>query len=421
MPLRVFDPTWLMWFGMALAFAAMIHGASSMLAVRLRMKPHRVATAAAGTPRAGDAAGASDAAHAARAAAEGTAPVTILKPLCGPEPMLYECLRSFCDQEYPAFQIVFGVRDNDDPAVDVVRRLQREFPGLELALAANAAQHGTSRKVSNLINMMPLARHDNLVLADSDIRVGRDYLRRVVAPLHDPRVGVVTCAYRGAPQPGIWSLLGALFINEWFLPSVRLAALAGSRAFAFGATIALRRDVLVAIGGLQAVVNSLADDYRLGELTRRLGLSTVLSDVVVETSVHEASLGDLLRHELRWLRTIRAVQPVGYSLAFVTFGVPVAAVGSALTACAKPALVMLGVTLAARLSLHWVVRRRDSALSHLWLLPVRDALGLMLWAWSFVTRRVQWRYDRFLVRRDGSAQSVREDRVPEAYQARTNA
>jgi ceramide glucosyltransferase len=389
---------------MALAFVAMIHGASAMFAVRLRLKPHRavMGAAAAGT-------------------APGTVPVTIMKPLCGPEPLLYECLRSFCDQDHPAFQIVFGVRDSHDPAVEVVRRLQREFPALELALAANAAQHGTSRKVSNLINMLPLARHETLVLADSDIRVGRDYLRRVVAPLQDPRVGVVTCAYRGAPQPGIWSLLGALFINEWFLPSVRLAALAGSRAFAFGATIALRRNVLAGIGGFHSVVNSLADDYRLGELTRRLGLSTVLSDVVVETSVNEASLGDLVRHELRWLRTIRAVQPFGYSLAFVTFGVPVAALGSALTACAKPALVMLGVTLVARIALHCVLRRRGSTVLHLWLLPVRDALGLVLWAWSFLTRTVHWRHDRFLVRRYGSAQAVCEDRVPAEYRARTNA
>jgi ceramide glucosyltransferase len=202
-------------------------------------------------------------------------------------------------------------------------------------------QHGTSRKVSNLVNMMPAARHDYFVIADSDVRVERDYLSRVVAPLQDEGVGIVTCAYRGVPRAGVWSLLGSQFINEWFIPSVRVAALGGSRAFAFGVTIAMSRRVLCRIGGFMSIVNQLADDYRLGELTRNLGLRTVLSDVEVETFVAETSLGDLVRHELRWLRTIRAVRPVGYLLAFITFGVPVAALGVVLSGGAPVTLAML--------------------------------------------------------------------------------
>src|ERR1700730_5796844 len=180
-------------------------------------------------------------------------PVTVLKPLCGAERHLYDCLRSFCDQAYPGFQIVFGVRDPDDPAVIVVRRLQREFQRLDLDIAINPAQHGSSGKVSNLINTMPFARYDYLVVADSDVRVAPDYLARVIPPLLDTAVGIVTCPYRGSARRRLWSVLGSAFINDWFIVSVYVAALLGSRAFAFGATIAMRREVLAAIGGCLAM------------------------------------------------------------------------------------------------------------------------------------------------------------------------
>jgi len=333
-------------------------------------------------------------------------PVTVLKPLCGAERHLYDCLRSFCDQAYPRFQLVFGVRDPEDPAVTVVRRLQREFPGLDLQIAINPAQHGSSGKVSNLINMMPFARYDYLVVADSDVRVAPDYLAQVVPALLDTAVGIVTCPYRGYPRGGPWSVLGAAFINDWFMPSVYVAALLGSRAFAFGATIAMRREVLASIGGFTPIADQLADDYRLGELTRRLGLRTVLAEVVVETSVDERSLGDLVGHELRWLRTIRTVRPVGYALSFVTFGLAPAALGSLLAAGARAALAMLAITALARLMLHSTGRDARSALEQLWALPLTDLLAFALWCWGFVTRRVQWRHARYRVARDGSAHPI---------------
>jgi len=336
-------------------------------------------------------------------------PVTILKPLCGAEPELYECLRSFCDQAYPSFQIVFGVRDRDDPAVAVVSRLRAEFPAADLAVAIDRRQHGNSRKVSSLINMMALARHDFLVIADSDIRVERDYLAKVVAPLLDAKVGIVTCLYRGNPRPGFWSLLGSMFIDEWFMPSVCVTAMAGSRSFAFGATIAIRRQVLARIGGFEAIASQLADDFRIGELTRGLGLRTVLSEVVVDTCVDERTLSDLLRHELRWLRTIRAVRPAGYSFSFITFGLPVAALGTLLAGGARPAVIWFGATMLARLMLHSAVRRTNSALWHLLLLPLRDGLGLTLWAWGFAARSVHWRNDRYRVIRDGSVHPILKD------------
>jgi ceramide glucosyltransferase len=333
-------------------------------------------------------------------------PVTILKPLCGVEAATYECLRSFCDQAYADFQIVFGVSSESDPAVALVRRLQQEFPQRRLDLVADRRRHGSSNKVSNLINMLPVARHEYLVLADSDVRVTRDYLARVVAPLLDGDVGIVTCGYRGEAPSGVWSALGCSFINEWFMPSVRVAALSGSRSFAFGATIALRRQVLARIGGFAAIANQLADDYRLGELTRGLGLRTVLSEVTVEVCVSEPTLAELVRHELRWLRTIRAIRPFGYGMSFVTVGLPVAGAGALLAGCSPAVLVLLGVTLAARLLLHWKTRRAGSAVLQLALLPVRDLLTLTLWSWSFVTRRVRWRNDDYLVARDGSVLPV---------------
>ena len=371
----------LQWVGFALAACAMIYGAVVWAAMNIRTRRSQI------TP-------------------SELPPVTILKPLCGAEPETYACLRSFCDQAYPEFQLIFGVCDPQDPVVAIVNRLQGEFPLRDLQLSVGRRQHGSNRKVSNLINMMPLARHEFLVLSDSDVQVKRDYLAKVVAPLLDAGVGIVTCAYRGRPRRGLWSLLGALFINEWFIPSVRVAAMAGSRAFAFGTTIAMRREVLAGIGGFTAIADQLADDYRLGELTRRQGLRTVLSEVVVDVCVAERSFGELIRHELRWLRTIRALRPLGYGLTFITFGMPVAALGVLLAEGAAPAVGMLAVTALARVMLHSSTRDPGSNPLQVLILPLRDVLSLGLWAWSFVTRSVYWREDLYRVTRDGSTQLV---------------
>lgn len=374
---------WMLWCGSAAAASAAAYAVAAVLAVRVRAVPDTRTTPCEPPP------------------------VTVLKPLCGAERGLYECLRSFCDQDYPRFQIVFGVSDGADPAVKIVHRLEREFPHVDMTLVVDRRQHGSSRKVSNLMNMLPLARHESLVISDSDVRVERDYLSRVAPPLLDADVGIVTCPYRGVPGRGLWSLLGALFINDWFIPSVRVAAMAGSRAFAFGVTIALRREVLARIGGFAAIANQLADDYRLGELTRALGLRTVLSDVVVDTYVTEPTFAELVRHELRWLRTIRAVRPLGYALSFITFGVPIALFGSVLSFGARPALTGLIVAAVARIMLHFRVRGAARASSReLVVLPLRDVLSLALWAWGFVNREVRWRDDLYRVTRDGSVQPL---------------
>jgi ceramide glucosyltransferase len=333
-------------------------------------------------------------------------PVTILKPLCGAEEETYECLRSFCDQRYPKFQVVFGIADPADAAIAIAQRLQVEFPERDLQIVIDGRQHGSNRKVSNLINMFPFASHDYLVLSDSDVRVTSDYLSKVTEPLRESDVGIVTCAYRGAARRGFWSLLGSLFINEWFMPSVNVAALVGTRCFAFGATIAMRRDVLSRAGGFSAIANHLADDYRLGELTRDLGLRTVLSEVVVEVAVVERTLRELVGHELRWLRTIRAVKPLEYSFCFVTFTIPIVLIATLLSGGTPAGFSMLGTTALARALLHLKTRQPNPTFLQFVISPIRDVLSLMLWGWSFRTRNVRWRDHHVQVMRDGSVESI---------------
>ena len=197
-----------------------------------------------------------------------------------------------------------------------------------------------------------------------------------------------------------------MFVNEWFMPSVRVAAALGSRRFAFGATVALRRTTLMRIGGFTAIADQLPDDYRLGELTRRLGLRTVLSEVEVETTVDEAGPGALVRHELRWLRTIRTVQPLGYALGGITFGLPVALAGALLAGGSVATVTMLAITAAARLMLNSAPRSSRSLPGQLGLVALNDLLSLALWCWSFTTRRVHWRDARYHVARDGTIHPI---------------
>ncbi|MGH8302849.1 MAG: glycosyltransferase, partial [Steroidobacteraceae bacterium] len=195
-------------------------------------------------------------------------------------------------------------------------------------------------------------------------------------------------------------------INDWFIPSVRVAALFGSRAFAFGATIALRRDELEAIGGFQAIADQLADDYRLGELTRRRGQRTELSDVVVDTVVDERTFQHLSQHGLRWLSTIRVVRPGGYVFSAVTFSLPVAVLGCAVAGATALTLSLLAATAVLRLLLHFAAQSPARSWSQLWAIPLADALGFALWCGAFLTREVQWRQGRYRVARDGSVQPI---------------
>ena len=334
-------------------------------------------------------------------------PVTILKPLCGVEPGLYEHLRSFCRQDYPEFQVVFGVRDQADPAFSVAERLRAEFPSLPIDIVVNSQQHGSNYKTSNLINMLVRARHDVLAIADSDVFVGPDYLHSVTAPLVDHHVGLVTCIYRDMPTGRMWSRLGAMYINEWYVPSVLLAWLFGHQGYASGQTLCLRRDTLQGIGGLRAISNHLAEDYRLGELIRGLGQRIVLSQYVVKGQHHEQDLDSLIRHELRWMRTLRTLRPRSFRLIFLTFTLPTALFGLILIPTESPlstaAWTLGGIAIAARLVLHLLHRAGGDRplLSDIWLLPVRELLMCLVWCRSFMNSLITWRGVQFEVGADG--------------------
>jgi ceramide glucosyltransferase len=337
--------------------------------------------------------------------------VTVLKPLCGAEPGLYENLRSFCQQDYPEFQIVFGVSDPDDPALRVVEHLLAEFPKLPIDLVIDPRQHGGNRKVSSLINMLGRARHDVLLIADSDAFAGPDYLSTVTAPLLDRKVGLVTCLYHGEPTGPIWSRLGAMYVNEWYMPSVLLARLFGHQGYASGQTLCMRRETLQGIGGLRAIADHLADDYRLGELIRDLGLRIVLSPHVLRAEHHEPSLDLLVQHELRWMRTLRILRPRSFSLIFFGFSLPLAVLGVLLCAVegspSRLAWMLFEVTVVARFALHFAHRLRGKRplMADFWLLPARDLLLCWVWWRTFFTSRITWRGSEFDVDAHGIMRS----------------
>ncbi|HEY4471394.1 MAG TPA: bacteriohopanetetrol glucosamine biosynthesis glycosyltransferase HpnI, partial [Stellaceae bacterium] len=256
-------------------------------------------------------------------------PVSVLKPLHGADPGLQENLRSFVDQDYPEMQVVFGVRHGADAALPVARELIRNRPARDIALVIDPRATGSNLKVANLENMLPAAKHEIIVLADSDMRVDPGYLAAVTAPLWDRRNGAVTCLYKGMPAGGLWSRLGTMHINFAFLPSALLGEMLKTGGGCFGATIALRREVLQRIGGFARIRDELADDHRLGDAVREMGLATVLSPYIVENHVAEPSLRSLWQHELRWARTVRAMAPLGFAGSIITHTIVLALLAAA--------------------------------------------------------------------------------------------
>jgi len=327
--------------------------------------------------------------------------VTVLKPLHGLEPDLYANLAGFCAQDYPSpVQIVFGVGDRADPAVGVVHKLVADFPGRDLTLVINARRYGENRKVSNLINMAREARYEVLIVSDSDIVVGPDYLTHVAAALAAPGVGLVTCLYRGAPTAGIWSRLSAAAIDYHFLPNVLVGLKLGLAAPCFGSTIALRRETLAAIGGFEAVADQLADDYALGALVRRSGLTVAIPNSIVAHGCTEQSARDLIRHELRWARTIRSIDPAGFAGLAITYALPLALIGLVLGGI-NPAGLIVIAALASRFLLQSEVDRAFHLRGELfWIGPLRDLLSFGIFVTSFFGRGVEWRGHRYGLRAD---------------------
>jgi ceramide glucosyltransferase len=326
--------------------------------------------------------------------------VSILKPLKGTDPEIYQSFRSHCVQDYPEYEIIFGVSDPNDPAVTSVRQLQSEFPAQNIRLIVCHKILGSNVKVSNLVQMLAEARYQYLLVNDSDIRVEADYLRRVMAPLTNPKVGMVTCLYRGVAAATLSSRIESLGISTDFCAGVLAARqLEGGLKFGLGSTMAFRRDDLEKIGGFESFADYLADDYELGRRLAGLGLEVRLSDVVVETNLPAYRAPEFLSHQLRWARGVRDSRSGGYFGLVLTYGLLWSCAVVAASRGALWAWVLAGTTLFLRAAVAVVVGKsvlNDRQLfRQLWLLPLRDLVAVGVWIASLAGHTVSWRGTRF--------------------------
>lgn len=329
-----------------------------------------------------------------------TQPVSILKPLKGTDPEMYESFRSHCLQDYPEYEIIFGVSDAKDPSIKLVERLKAEFPQRTIRFMVCGQNLGANAKVSCLAQMLPQARYEHLIVNDSDIRVAPDYVRHVLAPLSDTKVGLVTCLYRGVANAALGSRLESLGISTDFCAGILAARqLEGGLRFGLGSTLAFRRRDLQAIGGFEAFVDYLADDYQIGSRIAGLGLKATLSDVVVETFLPRYTLRGFFAHQLRWARTVRDSRFWGYVGLGFTFGLPWAVLSLVLARGSVWAWALLAVTATMRAAMAIVVGMLvlgDRQVKRfLALIPLRDVLALLVWVVSFAGHTVAWRGDSF--------------------------
>ena len=337
--------------------------------------------------------------------------VTILKPLHQGEPDLFANLETFFVLDYAGpVQILFGVHDEADPAIEVVRALQAKYPNRDTAIVADTALYGANAKISNLINMLPSARHDTLVLSDSDIAVGPKWLTQVTAALARPGVGIVTCLYTGEPAKDghkLWSSLAAMGTSYTFLPNAVLGTSLGLATPCFGSTIALRRQTLDEVGGFAAFADQLADDYEMGRAVRAKGYTLAIPAMGVGHTAAEDSAGELFRHELRWSRTIRMVNPLGHVGSFVTHGFAFALMSAIFLDFNTVSLAVLGLALAARLFLKARIDGHFGTYAGpYWLVPLRDLLSFAVFVVSLCGETVHWRGTHFAVEPSGAMSQV---------------
>lgn len=328
--------------------------------------------------------------------------VSILKPLHGTEPLLDVALESFFLLDHPRYQLVFGAEDPDDPAIALVRHLHRRHPSVDIAIVTGPTVAGRNRKVANLIAMLPAATHDLLVISDADIHVAPDFLDAVIPLLAMPDAGLATTFYTGLPaQATLADTLGAMQINHAFLPGAAIARRLG-RQDCLGATMALTRTTLATIGGLPALLDHLADDNVLGRRVRAAGRRVAIAPAIPATTVAESSLSALIRHELRWARTIRALEPFAYVGILVQFPLFWAMLALLLAGLAPWAWIALALAAGLRYAL---ARRLEHRLGFgggraaptlaktapPWLFLLRDGLSAFIFAASFWSDTVVWR------------------------------
>ena len=330
--------------------------------------------------------------------------ITILKPVRGVEPGLAENLRSFCAQDYPEFEVVFGVLDPADPALPIVRRVAADYPDRTTVVVGDGIAEHRNPKIATLAPMVPHAKHALLVISDSDMRVTPDYLDAIATAFADDGVGAATCIYRGEPaDDGLASRLGAMWIGEQFAPSALVAAAVEPLTYCFGATMAIRRDAFAAIGGLRGLGTQLADDHTLGRLVTEQGFRVALARCVVANVVSESGVRELLLHELRWARTIRTVRPRSYYGIVLTYPLPLALLYAVLTKDRGRVIPVLALAGLARLALHREAHRAlgTRAYPSPLLIPLRDAFGIAVWIGGLAGRDVRWRDAAFRVAANG--------------------
>jgi ceramide glucosyltransferase len=337
--------------------------------------------------------------------------VTILKPVKGLEIDSYDNFASFCRQQYAGrVQLLFAVASPDDAVVPVIRQLIADFPELDIGLVINPAIHGPNYKVSNLINAFPQAKHEIIIVCDSDIRVTPDYLDSVTSHFINPQVGLVTSLYRTSSVHGIATALEATGFTVEMIPNVLVALQLEGLSFALGASMTVRRNALASIGGFESLADYLADDYQLGNKIHHAGWQIALNSCFVESMVKTEDLMSVLSRQLRWSRTMRVSRPGGYLASGITLPFPALLLATLVAASPISALTAVLLLYTVRLTVSTIFSRRfvqDGLLPHwLWLLPLRDMLAFFTWALSFLGNRVEWRGSRFILKAGGKIEEI---------------
>lgn len=340
-----------------------------------------------------------------------TPAVSIIKPVKGMDGDSYDNFASFCSQDYAgAMQLVFAAASPDDPVIPVIRQLMDDCSNHDISLIINPALHGPNLKVSNLINAFPHTKHDIIIVNDSDISVEPDYLRSVTAHFSDPKTGLVTSLYRTSEVHGIATALEATGFTTEMIPNVLVARQLEGLTFALGASMAVRREALAAIGGFDALAPYLADDYQLGNMVNRAGWRIALDSCFVESVIKSENLMTVLSRQLRWARTMRVSRPGGYLASGVTLPFPAALLATLLAPSPASGAAAVALLYGVRLAVSTVFSRsfvRDDLLPRwLWLVPLRDMLAFFTWALSFLGNRVEWRGSRFILKPGGKIEEL---------------
>jgi len=334
--------------------------------------------------------------------------LAILKPVHGLEPRLRENLESFFLQDYPDFELIFGAREMNDPALKVVEDLRRKYPDVKTKVLFSGRPEYPNAKVFTLEKMIEQTAADYLVITDSDTYITPDCMREVVTPLLDRRNGLVTCLYKGIPAGGFWSRLEALGMSVELPSGVLVASIFETMRFALGPIMATRRDVIESIGGISAVADYHADDYKLGNLTHGLGKNVILSRYICGHVAMNTSIRMSIAHQTRWMRSTRFSRSAGHVGTGLTYAMPFGIlgmiagwighkwqVGAALLVWAVLNRVLEAIIVG------WKVIGDREALTSAWLYPARDLLGFFIWCGSFMGDEMIWRNERYRFVTDG--------------------